>query len=161
MILSEITRLERMPDLSEQILRFEPEPNPLEVKRQELEIAKLELELQELQSRVELNMAKAKEASSKADLNDLDFVEQETGTKHERDMDKQSAQAEANQQLVVTKGIMDAAKKPEKSTEAATTEAIGFNAISKRMNNDDPTRNIGSKYFEPALDPSLNPRLNL
>jgi hypothetical protein len=161
MILSEITRLERMPDLSEQILRFEPQPDPLEVKRQELEITKLELELQELQSRVELNKAKAKEASSKADLNDLDFVEQETGTKHERNMDKQSAQAEANQQLVVTKGIMDAAKKPEKSTEAATTEAIGFNALSKRMNNDDPSGNLGSKYFDPALDPSLNPRLNL
>ena len=36
-------------------------------------------------------------------MKDLDFVEQESGTKHARDMEQQTAQAMGNQALEITK----------------------------------------------------------
>lgn len=107
MILAEICRLKRMPVLAHAIEAFQPTPDPVSQKLQELSVQKAELELQELQSKIALNMAKAKQAGTGADLNDLDYVEQATGTKHARDMDKQSAQAEANSRLEITKRILD------------------------------------------------------
>lgn len=159
-ILCEIARLKRMPDLAKAIERFEPQPDPMEVRLKELEIAKAEAEVAEIQSRIQLNQAKAKQANSIADKTDLDYVEQETGTKHARDMDKQTQQAEGNQNLVVTKGIIDAAKKDGVPLDPTIEKAVGYNTISKAMNASDQTGNIGSKYFDPSQDPALNPRNN-
>lgn len=106
MILAEIATLKRMPELAEKIKNFQPQPDPFDQKIKELEIAKLEAEIVEIQAEAMLKQAKAKEAYSKADLTDLDYVEQETGTKHARDMDKQGAQAAANQELEITKRLL-------------------------------------------------------
>lgn len=130
LILSEIAELKRMPELANKIKTFKPEPDPMQEKLKELEIAKLELELAEIQSSIAVNNAKAKQLSSTADKTDLDYVEQETGTKHARDMDKQQAQARANQDLQVTKALT-APKKPD-TKEPAIEEAIGFNIMSDR-----------------------------
>ena len=107
-ILADIARLRKMPDLAKQIEEYQPEPDPLQQRLQELEIAKVEAELAELQSQVELNkakvqaeLAKAKQYSSNADLKDLDFIEQESGVKQERDLQKQGAQARAQAQMKV------------------------------------------------------------
>ena len=129
-ILSEIAELKRMPELANKIKTFKPEPDPMQEKLKELEIAKLELELAEIQSSIAVNNAKAKQLSSNADKTDLDYVEQETGTKHARDMDKQQAQARANQDLQVTKALT-APKKPDMK-DPAIEEAIGFNIMSDR-----------------------------
>lgn len=130
LILSEIAELKRMPELANKIKTFKPEPDPMQEKLKELEIAKLELELAEIQSSIAVNNAKAKQLSSNADKTDLDYVEQETGTKHARDMDKQQAQARANQDLQVTKALT-APKKPDMK-DPAIEEAIGFNIMSDR-----------------------------
>ena len=80
---------------------------------QELEIAKLEAEIQKIQSETVENQAnaqldtakagteqaKTRQMGSQADLTDLDFVEQETGTKQERDLQKAGAQANANRAM--------------------------------------------------------------
>ena len=107
-ILADIARLRKMPDLAKRIEEYQPEPDPLQQRLQELEIAKAEAELAELQSQVELNkakvqaeLAKAKHYSSTADLKDLDFIEQESGVKQERDLQKQGAQARAQAQMKV------------------------------------------------------------
>lgn len=125
MILSEIATLKRMPALAEKIARYQPTPDPLTEQMKQLEIAKL-------QSEIALNQAKARQASSQADKQDLDYVEQENGTKHARDMEKDRAQAEANQNLEVTKAILSPQDTviPEQNVE----KAVGFNYLSRGMN---------------------------
>lgn len=131
-LLSEIALLKRMPALAEKLKTWEPTPDPLAQKKAELEIAKLEAELAEIQSRAELNAAKAEEARSSKDLKDLDFVEQETGTKHARDIDRQTAQAEGNQNLQITKALLAPVKQGE--TKPNVEAAVGFNELSDSLN---------------------------
>lgn len=130
MILAEIAELKRMPALADKIKNFKPEPDPVTEKMKQLELAKLELELSELESEIALNNAKARQASSKADITDLDYVEQETGTKHARDLDKHSAQARANQDLEITKSLIKERKPDSKAPNIDA--AIGYNAMSQR-----------------------------
>ena len=65
------------------------------------------------------------------DQKDLDFVEQETGTKHAREKDKIESQARSNQNLKVT----DALPKPRKADERAPdiASAIGFNKLTNQQ----------------------------
>lgn len=121
MILSDIARLRKMPDLEHALKTFQPAPDPVKQKMQELEIAKLEAEIQAIRTETQRNMtqaqldmaksetekAKAENISSVTDLNNLDFVEQESGVHQERELQKQGAQAEAQAKL---KMIQEAAK---------------------------------------------------
>lgn len=153
MLFAEIARLKRMPKLAKMIEEYKPQPDPMqqmlmqleiqnkqlenqkmqmETQKLQMEIMKLQSELPKVQSEVQLNMAKARELSSNADLKDLDFVEQETGTKHARDMQKQGAQARANQDLEVTKALLSPKKEGEK--EGNLNAAIGYNRISDMQN---------------------------
>ena len=125
-ILAEIADLKRMPKLAEQLRQWKPQPNPLEEKAKELEIAKLE-------SEVNLNNAKAAETQSKTDGNVIDNQMEITGTKHRQEMEKQQAQARANQNLEVTKALVKSRKEGEK--EPNVEAAIGFNAITPRLSN--------------------------
>jgi hypothetical protein len=102
LILADIARLRKMPDLAKQIEEYQPQPDPLAQKQAELNIALMEAELAEKQSTIALNTAKidtehakAENLRSDADLKDLEFVEQESGVKQERDLQKQGAQAQA------------------------------------------------------------------
>ena len=102
LILADIARLRKMPDLAKQIEEYQPQPDPLAQKQAELQVALMEAELQEKQSVIQLNMAKinteqakAENLRSDADLKDLKFVEQESGVEQERDLQKQGAQAAA------------------------------------------------------------------
>ena len=119
MILAEIARLKRMPTLAHAISKYQPQPDPLAEKLKELEIAKLEAEIQDIRTKSMLNQAKAREAMAGADLKDLDFIEQETGTKHAREKDKLAAQAEANQMLEITKRALEPAEGGNKKREIA------------------------------------------
>ena len=102
LILADIARLRKMPDLAKQIEEYQPQPDPIAQKQAELQVALMEAELAEKQSVIALNQAKieteaakANHLNSRADLADLDFVEQESGVKQERDLQKQCAQATA------------------------------------------------------------------
>lgn len=173
MILAEIADLKRMPELAQKLRTFKPEPSPEQVKLQQLEIENKELENEKLRSEIRLNDAKAQEAVAKKEQADLDYVEQETGTKHERDMQKQRAQSQGNQNLQVTKALTTPTKEGEQRPDVES--AIGFNRISDKLNDDQPSStiqrdelgggssptNIGSSFFNPALDPALNPNVNI
>lgn len=105
-LLSKIAKLRKMPDLAKQIEDFEPQPDPLEQRLKQLEIEKLIAEInalggktQEHLANAELDLAKAKNLDSDTDLKNLDFVEQESGVKQERELQKQGEQARANMQL--------------------------------------------------------------
>lgn len=113
MILSDIARLRKMPDLAEKISQFEPQPDPIQQ-----EMARLQLELLRAQVATEMakqqnlmsaaglqnakvgtEQAKAGNLSSDTDLKNLDFVEQESGVKQERNLQLAGRQAESQLQL--------------------------------------------------------------
>ena len=185
LILSEIADLKRMPALAERIRKFKPTPDPLLEKAKELEVLKLQKEIEKIQSEIDKNRAEATKKMAEADKTNLDVVEQETGTKHERDMEKQKGQAEGNQNLEVTKALLKSRKNAMGGEEPGNVEAaIGWNEMSKRlptgrqrMPNDignigsfinrnmgaeiDPRLSVNSKYFEPQNDPALNPAIRI
>lgn len=115
MILSDIARLRKMPDLAKKIENYEPQPDPMAQRIQELEIAKLEAEIAEIQARAmqyqasaNLDMAKVGTESVKqgnlqsdTDQKNLDFVEQESGVTQERAKELHGAQARAQGELKV------------------------------------------------------------
>lgn len=182
-ILSEIAELKRMPELAEELRNYQPQPDPMAEKMKELQLEEQELKNEELRSQIELNRARAKKEESIADLTDLDYVEQETGTKHARDMAKQKAQSQGNQNLEVTKALAKPRKEGE--TRPNVEAAIGFNEVSNSKDEPqspvgqddlsppyrpsvfdattpvDPRRNIGSRFFDPSMDPALNPNLSI
>lgn len=115
MILADIARLRKMPDLAHQLKNFKPQPNPLEEMRQQLEIEKLKAEIAKLQAdamkgqasaqldqvKVGTEQAKAENLSAETDRVNLDYVEQESGVHQERDLQKQGAQADAQARMKV------------------------------------------------------------
>ena len=145
-LLTEIARLRRMPDLAHQIQNYQPQPDPMQQKLKELELRKLEADIvlqeaeaMERQTQASLNQAKAREAIAKADALDLDFVETESGVKQARDLQKIERQSEANQDLKVTDAILNQRNgKPSAEGKVDSTptqdninEAIGFNATTR------------------------------
>ncbi len=134
MILMEIARLKRMYPLVEQLKRFQPKPDPLKEALNKAEVAKLEAEIRKLESEIRLNDAKAKQSLATAEQIDLDTVEQESGTKHARGIEAAGAQAEANQNLEVTKALV----RPKKKVDGGETDpnieaAVGWNQLSKKL----------------------------
>lgn len=108
MILSEIARLRKMPDLAKKIAEFQPQPDPLLEQQKQLEIELLaaqaaneaakaeenqidkELKIAKLQTEV----AQAKAIKSKADLDDLTFLEREKGIDQDKLMEELKAKTE-------------------------------------------------------------------
>ena len=170
MILAEIALLKRMPALAEKLRTWSPEPSPQEKEMMELELEAKRQEVKKLQSEVALNEAKAQ-----AEL--LQANNEASGLKHSREMEKQQAQARGNQELEVTKAIT----KPRKDGESRPDieAAIGYNQLSDKLGlgslggnpvsslerdfgaRTDPELSLGSKYFSPSADPSLNLANNL
>lgn len=176
MILVQIAKLQRMPELAKAIERFEPQPDPLVEQLKKLEVAAKQKEIEKLQSEINLNNAKAKKELEQADKVNLDTIEQETGTAHARDMEKQAGQARGNQDLEVTKSLLKPQKKEESKPDVEA--AVGWNQISKSSNENnnrpansslarnsmaqqDPAYNIGSQFYDPSLDPAANPAINI
>lgn len=183
MILSEIAELKRMPALAEAIKRYEPQPTPLqqaEVERAQAEVQKLLKEIEKIDSEIEKNIALARKAQSEADMADLEFVEQETGVNHERDLQKQREQAKGNENLEITKALLKDRKPEEKPGDVMA--AIGYSKLTdpktpavggmrrptqavpqRRMVGQDgqrPVDRIQSQHYDPRQDPALNPALN-
>lgn len=106
LIRAEIARLRKMPDLAKRIEEYQPQPDPLDQRKKELEIELLLAQIRETdaqalerQSDAALNQAKAGNTQSDTDLKNLDFVEQESGVKQERELEQHGAQANANMRL--------------------------------------------------------------
>lgn len=128
MILADIARLRKMPDLAKRIENFQPQPDPLQQKMQELEIAKLEAEVAEFrakaqrtlaevgltQAKANTEVAKANNLNSDADKKNLDYVEQEAGVTQERELQKQGAQAQAQGGLKLLEHYLEMRKPANK-----------------------------------------------
>ena len=133
MILSKIADLKRIPDLAQQLREYEPQPDPLEVQAKQLEIQKLQMEIKKLESDILYNQARAQKAMSEADCKDIDNYQTASGIKHSNEMDKQQAQARANQDLEITKALV----KPRKEGEGLPDieAGIGYNTMTDLINN--------------------------
>lgn len=146
-VLAEIADLKRMPDLAQKLRTYKPEPTPEQQEMAKLEVEEKRALVAKINSEAALNEAKAAEAMAKKDAIDLNYVEQDTGTKHARDMEKQKAQAEGNQNLQITKALTAAKKEGEQAPDLAA--AIGFNQLSDKLN-DAPRQStpfLGSNPF--------------
>jgi len=138
-IMAQIARLDKMEELAHDLENYEPQPSEHDLAMQaaalaeaQAKVAKLNAEAAESQARAAYFQSQSRLVSSTADTKDLEFVEQETGTKHARDLQKQQGQAEANQDLEVTKALLS----PKKEGVAGPglpeiNQAILFNAISR------------------------------
>lgn len=129
MILSDICRLKKMPDLAKKIETYEPEPDPMQQRMQELQLALLEAQLEneraqasDRQAAAQLKMAQAGTAEAKAgnlradtDIKSLDFVEQESGVKQERAKELHGEQARSQAQLKLISSQIDRETQREKS----------------------------------------------
>ena len=127
MVLADICRLRKMPDLAQRLESYQPQPDPLAQEKAQLEVELLNAQIanerakamsyqasaQLDQAKVGTEQAQAREIHSNSDLKDLDYVEQESGVKQERDLQKQRQQAEANTRMKVTEQLVKhAAKQP-------------------------------------------------
>lgn len=130
LILAEIARLKRMPELERAILSFEPPKDPMAEKLKELQVLEAQKKVEKLDSEIMLNNARARAEMVRAEQGALDTIEQETGTKHARELQKQTAQSTGNQNLEVTKALLKS-RKPEESLPNVEA-AVGYNELSKR-----------------------------
>lgn len=115
MILSDIAKLRKMPDLAKRIESYEPQPDPLMQEKVQLEVELLRAQIakenamamshqagaQLDSAKVGTEQAKQGNLNSDTDLKNLNFVEQESGVKQERDIQKVGEQARSQAQLKV------------------------------------------------------------
>lgn len=106
MILSEIAKLDKMPELAKRIAEYTPEVDPLEEQTKMLQIELLKAQIanenakaNENNANAILDKAKARNENSTADHTDLKYLEQESGVTEEREIRKQGEQARSNIQL--------------------------------------------------------------
>ena len=113
MIMSEIMKLHRMPELAARIENYEPQPDPLLVAQQQLMIEKLRAEIAELQAnagkieqdgilksaKAQNEGARAEQTKAQTDKINLDFIQQQRGMKEQADMMKLQAQLESNEKI--------------------------------------------------------------
>lgn len=139
MIRAEIARLRKMPTLAKQIEEYQPQPDPIAQRKAELEVQLLEVQIAKEQSmtvennanaelymaKVQAELANAGKRSSEKDLNDLEFVEKETGTSHARDLDKVETTARTNQES----RAVDSLLKQEEEFNKALPIQQGLNTI--------------------------------
>ena len=109
MLMADIADLRKLPETAERLRTYEPQPDPLQVALQQAELEKIQLENQKtqfeimkIQSEIGLNQQKAGVESVKqgniqadTDLKNLEYVEEELGVNHERELQRDAAQARA------------------------------------------------------------------
>ena len=93
MVLADIAKLRKMPDLAKRIAEYQPQPDPMAQQKAQLEVALLQAQVQNETAKAQENavdvqlktaktqteQAKARSMHSGADMSDLDFVEKESG----------------------------------------------------------------------------------
>lgn len=119
MILIDIARLRKMPELAKRLEEYEPQPDPIAQEKAQLENELLKAQIQNEMAKAQENAANAELDNAKAateeakvrnlgsdsDLKDLDFVEQESGVNRKHDMDKMEVDAGKQMDLKAADGI--------------------------------------------------------
>jgi len=104
LLMSQIAKLNKMPDLAKQLEEYQPQPDPFAEKMKELEVRGKEAEIEERLSRARenevdiraksaraaLDEARAREIGVNADLKDQEFIRKAEGTDFEEKMVEKS-----------------------------------------------------------------------
>lgn len=143
MILSDIARLRKMPDLAEKIESYQPQPDPIaeKLKQMEIELKQAQINKENAlankhnaeaaasggrdvkdRSQADLNQAKAGEAGAKArsthseaDQKDLDYLDNQSGAPHAREIDKINTKSQND---MVADTIKDSMKETQPGNQA-------------------------------------------
>lgn len=123
MMLAEIARLRKMPELAHGIESYRPEPDPIQQQLQELEIEYKKAQIELMYSQAQENLARSQVQSAKvnteharaeslqgdADNKSLDFIQKDTGIKYDRDLDKQVMinQGQNEKEMIKQQGLLD------------------------------------------------------
>jgi hypothetical protein len=128
MILADIAKLRKMPDLAKRIEEYQPQPDPMAQQKMQLEMALLqaqvanetakgrenEVDVQLKTAKTQTEQAKARGMHSASDISDLDFVEKESGVgaaQKQAESDRKHAQTmEAKEHDRLSKLDQDALK---------------------------------------------------
>ena len=117
MILSDIARLRKMPDLAHKIEKYQPQPDPMAVQKAQLELALLQAKIATEQAKAaslasgaqlhsvkaDTEVAKQDHLKADTDQRNLNYVEQESGTTQERELQKQREAGAQKAQIEVIK----------------------------------------------------------
>ncbi|MGL5583652.1 MAG: portal protein [Cetobacterium sp.] len=113
MILSDIARLRNMPDLAKRIEAYQPQPDPIaqEKARLELELLRAKIATEqasaiEKQANAGYKANQANNVQSDTDLKNLDYVEQESGVKQARDVERIQAQARSQTETKIVDHLL-------------------------------------------------------
>ncbi|MDC3375251.1 chromosome partitioning protein ParB [bacterium] len=112
MILADIAKLRKMPDLAKRITEYQPQPDPMAQQKAQLEVALLqaqvanetakgkenEVDVALKTAKTQTEQAKARSMHSGADLTDLDFVDKDSGTRDMREMNLEARKHDAAMQ---------------------------------------------------------------
>ena len=100
LVRAEIYKLQKMPDLAQKVLSYNPQPNPMQEQMAQLQLERLQLENQKLKSEIEERnsraienqvdvelkqaktqneLAKAGKTTSEKDLKDMEFLRKDMG----------------------------------------------------------------------------------
>jgi len=108
LLMGQIAKLHKMPDLAKQLEEYKPQPDPYIEEMRELEKQKLISEIRERDTRsqenivdldakkakAQLDIARARQLGSEADLKDLEFTKKADGSEFKEDMDKKAFERE-------------------------------------------------------------------
>lgn len=108
LLMGQISKLNKMPDLAKQIEEFEPQPDPYLEQMKQLELEMKKVEIYERKSRADENAidmrlkaakasleeAKVRKLGSDTDLVDLDFTRKADGTEFSEEMTRKQHEAE-------------------------------------------------------------------
>lgn len=112
-VLADIAKLRKMPDLAKKIESYQPQPDPMQEQMAQLQLQLLQAQVyseqakaQQLMASAQLDsvkvgteQAKAENLKSDTDLKDLNFVEQESGVTQAREKELRQAQAQSQAEL--------------------------------------------------------------
>lgn len=95
LMLSEIARLRKMPDLAHAIQNYQPEPDPFDQEMQQLELELKRNQIAESQAKAAYYQQRAALAGSQSNKTALDYEEQARGITHARGMAKIAEQSKS------------------------------------------------------------------
>lgn len=121
LILADIARLRKMPDLSKQIKEYQPQPNPMAEQKAQLEMQLLQAQIanetaKAMENQVDVEYKKAKTITekaksrnmdSKSDMEDLNFIEQESGVNRQHEVDMKDQDSSNSQQSKVDEAMIN------------------------------------------------------
>lgn len=120
-ILSKIATLHKMPDLAQEVLEFEPEPDPIQEKLQQLELAEIEAKIAETQAKARKAISDSALAEARAQREILEIQQEQDGTNHARSKDLAMSQMQGVAKAKVVEEITKATLNTKEGKTNGTT----------------------------------------